>query len=237
VILELAEPRVRAGVWEHTDFRRDPVGRMRRTYYAAMVTVYAPRAAAEKMIAAIAARHARLAGVTPSGAPYRADDPELLDWVHATAAFGFLSAYHRYVRPLPQDARDRFYAEGAPVAALYGAAGAPRSEAEMHALLACMHGRLGASRIVLDFLDIVRRAPLFPAPVRITQRLAVRAAIALIPTPIRAMLGLGRRYDLPPGAETLLRGAGALADRVVLDNAPPAQACTRLGLASDFLYR
>ena len=31
VILELAEPRVRTGVWEHTSFRRDPVTRMRRT--------------------------------------------------------------------------------------------------------------------------------------------------------------------------------------------------------------
>ncbi len=31
VILELAEPRVRTGVWEHTSFRRDPETRMRRT--------------------------------------------------------------------------------------------------------------------------------------------------------------------------------------------------------------
>ncbi|HYE43013.1 MAG TPA: oxygenase MpaB family protein, partial [Caulobacteraceae bacterium] len=26
VILELAEPRVRAGVWDHSSFRRDPLG-------------------------------------------------------------------------------------------------------------------------------------------------------------------------------------------------------------------
>jgi uncharacterized protein (DUF2236 family) len=31
VLFELAEPRVRSGVWDHTDFRRDPVARMRRT--------------------------------------------------------------------------------------------------------------------------------------------------------------------------------------------------------------
>ena len=46
VILELAEPRVRTGVWEHTSFRRDPVTRMRRTGYAAWVTIYAPADAA-----------------------------------------------------------------------------------------------------------------------------------------------------------------------------------------------
>src|SRR5262249_2484178 len=42
VILELAEPRVRTGVWEHTKFRIDPVGRMKRTGHAAMATIYAP---------------------------------------------------------------------------------------------------------------------------------------------------------------------------------------------------
>lgn len=39
VIMELAEPRVRAGVWEHTTFRVDPIRRLRRTGLAAMVTV------------------------------------------------------------------------------------------------------------------------------------------------------------------------------------------------------
>jgi len=42
VILELAEPRVRTGVWEHTTFRSDPAGRIRRTGYATMVTIYGP---------------------------------------------------------------------------------------------------------------------------------------------------------------------------------------------------
>jgi len=40
VLFELAEPRVRSGVWDHTDFRTDPIGRLRRTGVAAMVTTY-----------------------------------------------------------------------------------------------------------------------------------------------------------------------------------------------------
>jgi hypothetical protein len=43
VIMELAEPRVRTGVWEHTTFRVDPIRRLRRTGLAAMVTVYGAR--------------------------------------------------------------------------------------------------------------------------------------------------------------------------------------------------
>ena len=43
VIMELAEPRVRTGVWEHTTFRVDPIRRLRRTGLAAMVTIYGAR--------------------------------------------------------------------------------------------------------------------------------------------------------------------------------------------------
>src|SRR5919112_3182335 len=51
VILELAEPRVRAGIWNHTSFRSDPLTRLQRTGMAAMVTVYGARSTAEAMIA------------------------------------------------------------------------------------------------------------------------------------------------------------------------------------------
>ena len=92
VLLELAEPRVRSGVWEHTNFRTDPLGRLRRTGKAAMITVYGPRSAAERMIAGVGRMHARVSGKTPAGEEYRADDPELLTWEQATPSFGFLEA-------------------------------------------------------------------------------------------------------------------------------------------------
>src|ERR1700742_373421 len=49
VILELAEPAVRAGIWEHSSFRKDPVRRLQRTGLAAMVTIYGARRTAESM--------------------------------------------------------------------------------------------------------------------------------------------------------------------------------------------
>jgi uncharacterized protein (DUF2236 family) len=33
VIMELAEPRVRTGIWEHTTFRVNPIQRLRRTLW------------------------------------------------------------------------------------------------------------------------------------------------------------------------------------------------------------
>ncbi len=234
VILELAEPRVRTGIWEHTSFRRDPVTRMRRTGYAAWVTIYAPQDAARSMIAGVARAHERVKGYTPNGVPYRANDPALLTWVHATAAYGFAEAYTRYVQALSLDELNRFYAEGATAAALYGAE-APLSVADLNALFAAMAPKLEPSDIVFEFFSIVRSAPLLP--VKALQRLMVRGAVSMTPDWARETLGLGREHGLRRGEHTLLRAMGATAERFVIEDAPPAQSCTRLGLPANCLYR
>jgi uncharacterized protein (DUF2236 family) len=237
VILELAEPRVRSGVWSHSSFRTDPVERLRRTGLAAMMTVYGARGEAERMIAGVRRVHDRIEGVTPAGQAYRANDPELLTWVQATAQFGFLEAYRAYVRPLSSTDRDLFYAEGRPAAALYGSTDAPASEVELQACFAAMAPRLEASPVIAEFLGIMGRAPLLPRPAGLAQRLLVRAAVALVPREFRERLQLGPEWHLRPLERALVRRAAALAERLRLDSAPPAQACMRLGLPPDHLHR
>ncbi|WP_395646586.1 oxygenase MpaB family protein [Terricaulis sp.] len=235
VILELAEPRVRTGVWEHTSFRRDPVTRMRRTGYAAWTTVYAPAATARAMIAGVVRAHGRVEGRTPAGLAYRANDEELLNWVQATAGYGFFEAYRRFVRPMSDAEMDGVYGEGADAAALYGALGVPRSLRETEAYFEMMRPKLEASEIIDEFLTIVRAAPILP--LKGVQRLMVRAAVEITPRWARDILGLGRDYGFRAGHETITRTLGALADRIVIESAPPAQSCKRLGLPVDYLYR
>ncbi|MDR6534116.1 uncharacterized protein (DUF2236 family) [Caulobacter rhizosphaerae] len=237
VILELAEPRVRTGVWEHSSFRTDPLPRLKRTGLAAMVTVYGARSTAEAMIAGVRRMHDRVAGDTPAGAAYQANDVELLDWVQATASFGFLEAYHAYVRPLSAADRDRFYAEAAPAAALYGALGAPASVAGWETHLAAMLPRLERHGIVLEFLALMRKTAILPAPLRGLQGALIRAAVAITPAEARAVVGLGREWDLGPVEGRLLRLAGAAADRLPIQGAPPVEACLRMGLPGDYLYK
>lgn len=237
VLLELAEPRVRSGVWEHTSFRTDPLPRMARTGLAAMVTVYGARSVAERMIAGVGRMHAQVSGLTPAGQAYQADDQELLDWVQATASFGFLQAYHSFVRPLSQADRDRFYTEAAPAARLYGALGAPQSEAILAQQLQAMRPKMEQSQIVFDFLDIMRRAPAAPGPLRPLQHLLIGASVEILPPWARDILGLGPRYGLRSWERRLVGLAGAAADRLVLKSAPPAQACLRMGLPASHLYR
>jgi len=236
VILELAEPAVRTGVWEHSSFRKDPMGRLQRTGLAAMVTVYGARSVAESMIARVVRMHAKVAGETPAGVPYSACDANLLTWVQATAAFGFAEAYSRYVDPLSDVEFDAAYREGAPVSTLYGALGAPRSVAQRRALFESMRGRLEPSPVIFQFLEIMRVTPAFPPPLHWMQRLLVRAAVDLIPDWMRDCLGLTEDYGLRPRERWIVRLAGSLSDRIVLAESPAAQACLRLGLPVTHLY-
>ena len=82
------------------------------------------------MIENVRRMHDRVEGTTPGGEAYRANDPELLNWVQATASFGFLEAYSAYVCRLSAAEKDSFYADARRSAELYGATGAPRSAAE-----------------------------------------------------------------------------------------------------------
>jgi len=237
VLLELAEPRVRTGVWEYSSFREAPIRRLRLTGLAAMVTIYAARSTAEAMIAGVVRRHGAVAGRTPAGAPYSANDPDLLDWVQATASFGFSEAYCRYVRKLSPQERDQFYAEAAPAAQLYGSKRAPGSAAEMAALFEATRGGLEASPIIFEFLDIMNRAPIFPTPLRPLKRMLVRAAVSTTPDWLRERLGLGPEHGLRFADARLVTLAGQFADLVMLRSSPAVQACRRLGLPDDPLYR
>lgn len=215
VILELAEPRVRTGVWEHSNFRTDPLGRMQRTAQAAMLTTFGPTAAAEARIARINRLHVRVFGLTPEGQAYCATDPELLAWVHLTAGYGFLNAYLRYVDPhLSRADQDRYYAEGARVGLAFGVVDPPVSVAAVQMRIQAMRPHLRPHPIIGEFLRIVSAtSPLGPLG-QPFQPLLVQAAIDLLPPSLRRDLQLPER-PLAARAPVLvmMRALGAAASR------------------------
>ena len=227
VLLELAEPSVRSGVWDHSSFQRDPLLRLRRTGFAAMMTVYGPRSAAEEMIARVVRIHDHVQGVTPAGAAYYANDPRLLDWVQATATFGFTEAHHTYVRPFSMAEKDAAFAESQVSARLYGATGAPRTWAEWEALLATTAPGLERSDILRDFMSIMSQAAILPAPLRWVQRLLVRAAVSMTPEPVRSLPEL-RAHGLRRGELALVRAMAKAAALLPMPESPASKSAQRL---------
>jgi uncharacterized protein (DUF2236 family) len=220
VILELAEPRVRTGVWEHSIFKTDPLKRMQRTGEATLITTYGPTPAAEARIAMVTRMHERVSGVTPEGQAYTALDPELMTWVHITAGWGFLNAYDRYVEALSPADKDRYFAESARLGRGFGAADAPASVAEVEQWFARMDPKLKPHPIIGEFLGIVAATSPIGAAGRLVQPLLVQAAIDLLPPPLRSRLELPvapmMRAVARPALRLMAKAAAAAPSQEVL---------------------
>ena len=230
VLLEFADPRIRSGVWDHSVFPKDPLGRGQRTAMAAQIGVFGPRSAADQVTARIGRLHARVSGETPAGVSYEATDPELANWVSATASYGFVMAYHRFVSPLRAEEIDRFFADAVTVGGLYGASDPPRSLEAFYALCDAMASGFEAHVINEEFLDIMRSGRAAPGVPRWLQGQMAAASISLLPPKVRGVLGLGPDYDLTALGRFAVRRVARLADRVPQPRSPAAQASQRLGL-------
>jgi uncharacterized protein (DUF2236 family) len=106
LLMQLAHPKVAAGVDDHSDFRTHPIRRLRRTVLVTMAIVFG-----EKETALAAARTVNQAHSRVRGHDYHALDPGLLLWVHATLVDSAIVTYQTFVTSLTQSEREEFYQE------------------------------------------------------------------------------------------------------------------------------
>ncbi|WP_084398903.1 oxygenase MpaB family protein [Henriciella aquimarina] len=237
VLLEFADARIRSGVWDHSVFKTDPIGRSQRTGTAAMVGVYGPASAARRVIQGVTNMHKRVKGETPFGEHYEALDVELLDWVSATASYGFMTAYDRFVKPLSEAEKCQFYEEGEPVARLYGVQNPVRSPADFDAMLEKLLPRFEPHEINTEFLDIMKSGRAAKGVPKALQSSLANASVSILPPKVREVLELGPEYDLSPIARTTIKALGKTADRIPVKGYPAADAAIRLGLPWNFAWK
>jgi len=236
LMLQTLHPLALAGVWDHSNFRTDLVGRLRRTTNFVAGTTYASRPEARKLIDRVAAIHEQVRGTMPDGRGYRADDPSLLTWVHVTESYGFLEGFRRYSPlALPEGAADAYYAEVRRVAELLGAGDVPGSEAEVAAFFARVQGELRLderSREVLRVLSNIR----LPVPMAgLSRDLFLGAGTALLPDWASRTLELGRfeRARAAVASRTLRTLSPMF--RVALTDGVAPRACRRVGVDPSIL--
>jgi uncharacterized protein (DUF2236 family) len=204
LLLQMLHPAVLAGVWDHSAFRDDMAGRLRRTARFIALTTYGGRDEAAAAIARVRAIHDRVTGRTADGTPYRAGDPDLLAWVHVTEATSFLAAYVRHAAPaMPGAMQDRYFAEMAQVAEALGADPVPRSRVEAARLIAAMRPALRFDDRTAAIATLVLEPPAASPAIAPAMSLTMRAAVDLLPPWARAMHGLE-----PSGAAGPLVRAG-----------------------------
>lgn len=197
LMLQTLHPRALAGVWDHSSFRTDPLGRLRRTTMFVAATTYAPAAHAERIIELVDRIHDRVRGTTAEGEPYSAHDPDLLTWVHCTEMASFLAGYMRYRRPdLSVATQDRYFDETRRIAEALGATDVPASRAQMDEYFAAMQPELRFDERSRETLAVLEAMAL-PIPVAgVSRRMFLGAGAALLPEWARSLIHRSSRQRL-----------------------------------------
>ena len=191
LLWQMLHPSALAGVWDHSNFRRNMHGRLRNTARFIAVTTYGARDDAEAAIARVRRIHDHVSGTLPDGTPYDANDPRLLAFVHLAGSAMFLAGYQRFSgKPLSSAECDTYWQEVAVIGEKLGADPLPMSEREAALLARDFQPELRPDERSRTVRDIILHAPpqrlrLFPL-----QRLLMRAAVDLLPREVRQLHGL-----------------------------------------------
>ncbi|WP_342245330.1 oxygenase MpaB family protein [Pseudomonas sp. OTU5201] len=194
LLLQMLHPLALSGVWDHSNFREDMLGRLRRTGQFISGTTYGTGKDADWLIDKVRTIHLQVVGTTPDGRPYAASDPALLTWVHVAEVSCFLKAHLRYLNPhLSGEDQDRYYAEIALVAERLGAEDVPKSRQEVADYLNAMRPQLLCDERSLEVVRLLLGAPAPSAMAKPFGVLMMQAGIDLLPDWASAMLGLHQR--------------------------------------------
>jgi uncharacterized protein (DUF2236 family) len=196
LILQVADPRVAAGVARFSSYREAPWRRLYRTIDVTTRIVFGDGAESGEAAAALRRMHERIRGRDDAGRGYHALDPKLLMWVQATLLDTSLLMYDRYVRRLSDDDRAAYYEEMKPVSEAYGIPRRrmPQDWAAFREYFdEMLESGLRVTSTTRDVADSILN-PELPLPARLPARPAVEAlrllTVGTLPEQLRDPLGL-----------------------------------------------
>jgi len=136
LMIQALHPRALAAVWDHSNFRQQLKTRLGRTALFVASTTYGSVEMAKQSIERVNAIHSKTEGVDLYGQPYKANEPDLLRWVHLVETVSFLNAYqHLALRPLSISDCNRYVLEMNKVGQMLGATQLPDTLQELkHAI-------------------------------------------------------------------------------------------------------
>ncbi|MGH8981082.1 MAG: oxygenase MpaB family protein [Acidimicrobiales bacterium] len=201
LLLQSLHPLAMAGVADHSNYKDDAIGRLRRTASFIAATTFGSVDRAEAAIDEVRQVHRHVHGRAPDGRRYSANDPDLLTWVHVAEVHCFLAASQRYgPQRLTRPTQDRYFAETAGVARALGARAVPVTRDEVDAYFECVQPELHAGRQALDARDFLLRGVATRPVDRLLYASIVAGALSIVPRWARSELGI----DAHPLADDLV---------------------------------
>ena len=192
LLVQALHPGAMAGVYAHSNFREDPLGRLANTIRWIFTVTYGSTGAARNASGWVRRLHEKVTGTYEDADgvehSYSANDPHLLRWVHLAFTDSFLSAHQKYGISFP-GGPDEYVGQWAVAGELMGVADPPRSVAELRAQLASYDDELASSDQVQDALAYIRRPPL-PRSQRLGYRVLFAGAVATLTPRQQELLGV-----------------------------------------------
>jgi uncharacterized protein (DUF2236 family) len=191
LLLQLAHPMVAAGVADHSDFGQDAFGRLANTLDLTLTVSFGDEYQRRAAAARVADTHRQISG-TRADRPYRALDPELLLWVHATLVDSALVTFDRFVASIGLRARARYHEEMKRQAVAFGVP-EDRMPGSFEDFRRYVDGMVASLEITGNARDLSRGVlrPPSPVPLRPLVGLSRFVTVGLLPERIRAGYGLG----------------------------------------------
>jgi len=209
LLLQTLHPLVMQGVADHSSYREDPLGRLRRTAEFLAATTYGGDELANDAVRQVRSIHGRVRGLAPDGRSYRAADPDLVAYVHVTEVWSFLRAYQRYSgHPLLLVEKNRYLEEEAAVARRLGARSVPTTTQQVRDYFRSVRPELRRTPAAVTAVQFLRR-PIGRSAFELAAHSAiVEAGIDLLPPFARRELRLFRplcyrRTVVRPAATTI----------------------------------
>lgn len=199
LMMQALHPLPMAGVAEHSDWQRDPFGRLAATSGYVLTVTYGERAAALGAAARVRDIHTRVRGVDPvTGLAYSAEDPALLLWIHAAMVDSILAVVRAYGRALDPAEADRYVAEMVRFAAILGVPeeDIPASTASLERYLGSVD-LLQATPAAREAMAIVLDPPGLDEDTRELWHDVGRVAVGSLPEWARSLYG----WEMPPAEE------------------------------------
>jgi uncharacterized protein (DUF2236 family) len=220
LLLQMLHPHALQGVLDHSNFREDMHGRLRRTARFIAVTTFGHRDEAMKAIDRVNRIHAKVGGTLPDGTHYSATNPRTLAWVHVTEAQSFLAGYLRHVRPnMPGREQDEYYRQFAVIARALGADPVPETRREAEAIFRELRSDLKGLPAAREIAGLVLNQKPKGAPPGLQTMLGADA-VAMLPPFARGMLGLSHPGLAAMPARAATWGMGRTLRWAFKQNAP-----------------
>jgi uncharacterized protein (DUF2236 family) len=197
LMVQALHPLAMAGVDQHSDWRRAPVGRLAATSGYVTTVSFGERAAAQRAAERVRRIHEHVRGTDPvTGRGYAASDPALLLWVHAALVESGLAVGQLFGTPLPPQDSDRYVAEMVIAAELVGVPAelVPASTAELDSYITSMRPELRCTTAARESMAYLLDPPGLDEDIAEIWQDIRYAAVASLPGWAREMYG----YEVPP---------------------------------------